>query len=115
MRNLEERQQADVNVTNIKGVLRSCFGINMDMVQVIDDATTVAVALMAMEGGLPPGRGGTSTSLQQQGRSMGGERGVEQPQSQQHGVGGASITIVAGNNSRGEPLLPTFPLAARDE
>ena len=96
-------------------MLRSCYGINKDMVRVITDAAAATIASMAIEGGLPPGRGGTSTSLQQQGRSMGGERGVEQPQSQQHGVGGASITIVAGNNSRGEPLLPTFPLAARDE
>ena len=60
---LEERRQADVDVDNVKGVLRSCFGINKDMVQVIAYAAAVAVASMATEGGLSPGGGGTSTSL----------------------------------------------------
>ena len=52
-----------VDVNDVKGVLRLCFGINKDMVQVIAYAAAVAVASMATVGGLSPGGGGTSTSL----------------------------------------------------
>ena len=66
MRNLEKRQQLNVDVDNVKGMLRLCFGINNDMVQVIANAAAVASAAMVTERGLLPGGGGMSTSLQRQ-------------------------------------------------
>ena len=44
VRNLEERQQVDVNLNDVEGALRSCFGINKGMVRVIADTAAVAVA-----------------------------------------------------------------------
>ena len=97
-------------------MLRSCFGINKDMVRVIANAAVAALVSMATEGGGPTGgalagvgRGiyiPTRTTMRQ------GGRGVKRTQSRQHDVGRASFAIVVGNNGRREPLLPPFLLAA---
>ena len=77
MSNLEERQQADVDVDNVKGVLRLCFGVNKDMVQVIANAAASAVVSMAMGGGLPlEGRRDVyvpTTTMPWHGRGEGGQ------------------------------------------
>ena len=55
MRNLEERRwEADGDVDDVEGALRSCFGINEDMARVIADAAAAVVASME-GGGIPPG------------------------------------------------------------
>ena len=60
MHNLEERRQADVDVDNVKGVLRLCFGINKDMVRVIAEAAAGCGdrRVNGDGGGAPVGGGG---------------------------------------------------------
>ena len=47
----------DVDIDDVKRVLRPCFGFNKDMAQVIADPIAVAVASMATEGGASAGGG----------------------------------------------------------
>ena len=93
MLNLEERQQADVNINDTKGALRSCFGINKNMMQVITAATAAVVALMATEGGHPSG-GGRDVSVPTTTTTwQGSGEGVERPRIQWHNDGVARKVV----------------------
>ncbi|KAL3789190.1 hypothetical protein ACHAW5_011029, partial [Stephanodiscus triporus] len=104
MRNLEERRrEADGDVDDVEGALRSCFGINEDMARVIADAAAAVVASME-GGGIPPGGGAggldVSTTTVTTTTRHGG--GVERPRSRRK-CGGR------------RPLRPPTPSISADD